>query len=164
MKKLLVFSLLVPFFAVAAGENCLNDKKTAVCDKKLVQERVEWACKLVTEKGKEAIPEINTMRYDCCNENNYVWINTLEDKPFMVVHPIKPKLNGTDISENEDPDKKKLFVEFVKAVKAKPKGDWVSYRWTKGGEADPTPKESWVKECKPKGEKISWVVGSGTWK
>ena len=162
--KLIFIALLFPVAVQASGENCLKEKKTAVCDKKLVQERVEWACKLVEEKGSAALSEIKAMRFDCCNENNYVWINTVEDAPKMVMHPIKPMLDGKDLSNNADPNGKKLFVEFVKAVRVKPKGDWVEYHWTKGGEADATPKISWVRSCKPKDTSQEWVVGSGTWK
>ena len=74
-----------------------------------------------------------------------------------------PMLDGTDLTNNADPDGKKLFVEFVKAVQTKPNGAWVRYKWTKLGESDPTPKKSWVRKCKAKDSPDDWVVGSGTW-
>jgi methyl-accepting chemotaxis protein len=83
--------------------------------------------------------------------------------PKMIMHPIKPQLDGTDLTKNVDTTGKFLFVEFVKAVEKKPAGDWVEYSWTKLGEADPSPKKSWVRSCKAKGQKAGWVVGSGTW-
>lgn len=153
----IVLTSLVAF----SQENCTKEKKKALCSESVVKERVDWACKLVAEKGDEAIPEIKKMRFDCCGEPNYVWINDMG--PKMIVHPIKPQLDGTDLSKNADPQGKLLFVEFVKAVKAKPSGSWVEYKWTKLGEADATPKKSWVKECSPKGKSEKWVVGSGTW-
>ena len=39
-----------------------------------------------------------------------------------------PELDGTDLSEYSDPEGKKLFVEFVKVVKAAGNG-FVDYRW-----------------------------------
>jgi len=144
-----------------AQEHCTKENKKSLCAETVVKEKVEWACKLVSEKGDSALSEIKKMRFDCCGEPNYVWINDMG--PKMIMHPIKPQLDGTDLSKNADPAGKLLFVEFVKAVKSKPDGSWVDYKWTKLGEADPTPKKSWVKGCVPKGKTEQWVVGSGTW-
>lgn len=160
-KAILVLSVAVASLGLAVEENCTKDKKKALCSEAVVKERVDWACKLVTEKGEAALPEIKKMRFDCCGEPDYVWINDLT--PKMIMHPIKPQLDGTDLSKNADPAGKLLFVEFAKAVKAKPNGSWVEYKWTKLGEPDATPKKSWVKGCKPKGGNENWVVGSGTW-
>ncbi len=57
------------------------------------------------------------MRY---NEKDYLWINDMT--PRMIMHPIKPELNGKDLSENKDPNGKALFVEMVKVCKDKGKG------------------------------------------
>jgi len=148
-------------FSAQAGDNCTASKKTAVCTEEVVKERVDWACKVVETKGKAGLPEINAMRYECCGEPNYVWINDMA--PKMVIHPIKTELNGQDLSKSKDPKGKFLFVEFVNAVKKTPSGAWVDYMWTKFGEKDPTPKKSWVKKCVASDTKEEWVVGSGTW-
>ncbi len=163
MKVRNLFVLLISSlcFTVNAEENCTKEKKKALCKEDTVKERVDWSCKLLAEKGEDAVKEIKKMRFDCCGEPNYVWINDLS--PKMIMHPIKPQLDGTDLSKNADPAGKLLFVEFAKAVKKDPKGSWVEYKWTKLGEADATPKKSWVRGCKPKGGKEDWVVGSGTW-
>ena len=158
---LLMFLMMFSAVAVNAAENCTPDNKKALCTEDSVKAKVDWACKELDSKGKEGIAEIKKMRFDCCGEPNYVWINDLT--PKMIMHPVKPNLDNTDLTGNKDPDGKPLFVEFVKSVKAKPAGDWVSYKWTKMGESDPTPKKSWVRGCKAKGEAEAWVVGSGTW-
>ena len=53
-------------------------------------------------------------------------------RPVMVAHPIKPELEGTDLSAIEDPNGELLFVAFVDTVKAKGAG-FVSYVWDKPG-------------------------------
>ncbi len=165
-----IFSVAVIFSSVAgqafAAESCTAAKRKAVCDKEVVQKHVETACALVEKKGKDAIPEIEKTRFDCCGDSDYIWLNTYNDadKPVMIMHPVKKALNGKDISGNKDPDGKALFVEFVKAVKVNPKGAWVDYKWTKLGETEPTPKTSWVKKCAVGKSGDFWVVGSGTWK
>ena len=78
--------------------------------------------------------------------------------PKMVMHPIKPELDGTDLTDNKDPNGKHLFVEFVKTVKSSG-GGFVPYMWPKPGSTNPVPKISYVKGFAPWG----WVVGSGVY-
>ncbi len=144
------------------AENCTKSKVKAVCTDEIVKAKVDWACKLVEEKGKDALDDIRTMRYDCCGEPDYVWINDMH--PKMIMHPIKPALDDTDLTASKDPDGKALFIAFVDAVKKTPAGAWVDYKWTKFGEKAATDKKSWVKSCKVGKTADSWVVGSGTWK
>jgi methyl-accepting chemotaxis protein len=163
LKKCFVLTavLLMGSLNIQADENCTKDKKVAMCEESAVKEKVDWACKALAEKGDAALEEIKKMRFDCCGESDYVWINDLS--PKMIMHPLKPRLDGTDLSKTADPTGKLLFVEFAKSAKSKPEGHWVEYKWTKLGEADATPKKSWIRNCKAKGQKDGWVVGSGTW-
>jgi methyl-accepting chemotaxis protein len=163
MKKLLVtLSLaLVATNVLAEGDNCTKAKKVAMCEETVVKEKVDWACKVLADQGEAGLAEVKKMRFDCCGEPDYVWINDLS--PKMIMHPIKPRLDGTDLSKTADPAGKLLFVEFAKSAKAKPAGAWVEYKWTKLGEAEATPKKSWIRNCKAKGKSEGWVVGSGTW-
>jgi signal transduction histidine kinase len=161
MKKIFLITMTMMTINLFAQENCTKDKKKALCSETVIKEKVDWACGILAKSGKDGIDQIKKMRFDCCGEPNYVWINDLA--PKMIMHPIKPQLDGTDLSKNADPKGKLLFVEFTKAVKIKASGSWVEYQWTKLGESDATPKKSWVRGCKAKGEKENWVVGSGTW-
>lgn len=103
------------------------------------------------EAKKSAISVLRSMRYD---EKEYFWINDM--KPTMVMHPIKPELDGKDLSDNKDPQGKKLFVEFVETVRKNKQG-FVDYLWPKPDFKDPVPKISYVKGFEPWG----WVIGSG---
>ena len=105
------------------------------------------------EAQRRAIAIVKTLRYD---EREYFWIN--DQHPRMVMHPIKPELDGKDLSQDADPDGKKLFVEMVRVVKDKGAG-FVAYRWPKPGATEPVPKISYVKAFAPWG----WVVGSGVY-
>ncbi len=104
-----------------------------------------------TEAQKNALDVIQSLRYD---KTNYFWIN--DAAPTMVMHPIRPELNGKDLSDNKDPAGKHLFVEMVKVVKQDGAG-FVPYLWPKPGLDQPVAKISYVKEFKPWG----WIVGSG---
>ncbi|MBW2492559.1 MAG: cache domain-containing protein, partial [Deltaproteobacteria bacterium] len=64
------------------------------------------------QKKQSALDTIKDMRYD---KNGYIWINDMH--PKMVMHPIKPSLNGQDLSDFKDPNGKHLFNEFVKVCR-----------------------------------------------
>ncbi|GAB1640603.1 methyl-accepting chemotaxis protein [Krasilnikovia sp. MM14-A1259] len=102
---------------------------------------------------KQAMAALRTLRYDT---SNYVWINDMT--PRMVMHPVKPELNGQDLTGNADPTGKHLFVEMVDVVKAHGSGV-VDYSWPKPGKKDPQPKVSYVKGVPAWG----WIIGSGVY-
>ena len=87
---------------------------------------------------------------------DYVWINDMQ--PRMVMHPIKPEMNGQDLSDYKDPNGKKLFVEMTDAARQFGSG-FVGYEWPKPGKDKPQPKLSYVAEFKPWG----WVIGTGVY-
>ena len=102
---------------------------------------------------KQAIDVIKAMRYD---QENYFWINDFT--PTMLMHPIKPKLDGKNIASVKDPDGTALFVDMVNIVNDKGEG-FVPYKWPKPRVDDPVDKISFVKGFKP----WQWIIGSGTY-
>ena len=98
-----------------------------------------------------AIATIRGLRF---GGDEYFWLNDMH--PTMVMHPIKPELNGQDLSDYKDPADKHLFVEFTNAVKAHGEG-FVTYLWPKPGIDKPVSKLSFVKGFEPWG----WVIGTG---
>jgi methyl-accepting chemotaxis protein len=105
------------------------------------------------EAKKQALNALRGMRY---SGNEYFWVNDMQPKVLM--HPIKPEMEGKDQSENKDPTGKYLYLEFVKTVKASGAG-FVSYMWSKPGNDKPVPKVSYVKGFEPWG----WIIGSGVY-
>lgn len=105
----------------------------------------------VEDAKKAAMGSIRTMRYE---KTEYFWINDLTD--MMVMHPIKPELDGKKLDQLKDKNGKFLFVEFNKVVKAEG-GGFVDYVWPKPGSDTPVAKISYVKGFEPWG----WVIGSG---
>jgi methyl-accepting chemotaxis protein len=103
------------------------------------------------EAQKQAVEAIRVMRYD---GSNYFWIN--DEHPTMIVHPMKPALDGTDLTSVKDPSGKAVFVEFVRAAQT-PEGGFVHYLWPKPGKEKPVAKLSFVKRFAPWG----WVIGTG---
>ncbi|GAB1692838.1 cache domain-containing protein [Krasilnikovia sp. M28-CT-15] len=102
---------------------------------------------------QQAIAAIQGLRYD---GDNYFWINDMT--PRMVLHPVKPELNGQDLTGNTDPNGKHLFVEMVDVVNAHGSG-MVDYYWPKPGTQGPRPKVSFVQGIAAWG----WIIGSGVY-
>ena len=103
------------------------------------------------EAQRQAMETLRVLRYD---GHEYFWINDLS--PRMVMHPMKPDLDGKDLSGLKDPAGKALFVSMAEVARKQGEG-FVDYLWPKPGQVAPVPKISFVKGFDPWG----WVVGSG---
>jgi len=104
------------------------------------------------EAQRRALEVVGSMRYE---ENNYFWIN--DEHPTMIMHPMKPELDGKDLTSLTDSSGKAMFVEFVRAATQAPNGGYVHYLWPKPGKDEPVDKLSFVKRFAPWG----WVIGTG---
>ena len=100
-----------------------------------------------------AIGAIRQLRYDT---KEYFFITDMQ--PRMVMHPIKPELDGKDLSGLKDPNGFALFQEMVNTVRRNGKG-FVAYQWPKPDSDHSVDKISYVSGFAPWG----WVVGSGVY-
>ncbi len=90
------------------------------------------------EAKKRALDVIGAIRY---GKDGYLSIN--DSKPKMVMHPIKPAMNGQDLSGYTDPAGNHLFVDIVKAGD-QPDGGFISYLWSKPDSDKPVAKLSYA--------------------
>ena len=135
-----------------AGLAQMNDNAVAILKKYQGLEAAGTMSRDEAQAAAKAI--ISAMRYG--GGSGYFWINDMH--PTMVMHPIKPELNGSDLTQNKDPNGKFLFVEFTNVVKAGGQG-FVDYYWPKPGAAEPVEKYSHVIGFSPWG----WIVGTGVY-
>ena len=105
------------------------------------------------EAKARALDAVRAMRF---GDGNYYFI--FDTGLRMLMQPIKPELEGKDLSDNKDPDGKRLFVEIADVVKAQGAG-YVPYMWPKPGKQQPVPKISYSKGFAPWG----WIIGSGVY-
>jgi methyl-accepting chemotaxis protein len=156
---ILVFSIAIAWTYGRMKSNLYTGKK------EMVENTVESAWGIVDHFAKLAASGAmsqdeaqhaarEALRHTRFDGDNYFWINDLG--PAMVMHPMKPELEGKDISGSRDPDGKALFVEMVKVAKSQGKG-FVNYQWPKPGVSKPAAKISFVK-LQPQ---WGWVVGAG---
>ncbi|MGS3176393.1 MULTISPECIES: methyl-accepting chemotaxis protein [Aeromonas] len=101
----------------------------------------------------EALALLRGLRY---GEEDYFWIN--DSHPTMVMHPMKPELDGKDLSGVEDKQGLRLFVAFADLARAQGAGE-VAYYWPKPGVDEPVRKISYIKRFAP----WDWIIGTGVY-
>jgi methyl-accepting chemotaxis protein len=98
-----------------------------------------------------ALQDIKALRY---GQGDYFWVHSLD--LHMVMHPVKPELDGKDISAMNDATGQPIFIGMNAALKATGSA-FYSYDWPKPGADKPVRKLSYVKRFAPWG----WVIGTG---
>jgi diguanylate cyclase (GGDEF)-like protein len=153
-----VFGYLLPNYKtslIAQQKNMLQQLvNTAWTMLEVAEKEVKLGIVSQQDAQKNVLEHLYGMRY---GENNldYFWVNDL--RPYMVMHPYRPDLEGKDVSDFHDLEGKSLFKEFAEVARKDGEG-FVSYQWQ--WKNDPTrtePKLSFVKIFHPWG----WVIGTG---
>lgn len=119
---------------------------------------LDFYYKQIPELGEDqakaqALAAIASMRY---GKNGYFWVNDMNHK--LVMHPIKKKIIGKDMTNSKDASGKHHWQEMVRVVKSQGEG-FVEYTYKGPQFKEPKDKVSFVKGFNPWG----WVVGSGVY-
>jgi methyl-accepting chemotaxis protein len=166
-KALIVTLAFMPLLGLLAWQTMETDRQAMEARRDATRQHVEIAHGALAaaherEKRGEMTREaaqslarrtIAAMRYDGVE---YFWINDMT--PRMVMHPIRPELDGKDVGGMKDPSGFALFQGFVDTVRASGAG-FVAYQWPRPGSDAPVDKVSYVKGFEPWG----WIVGSGVY-
>lgn len=108
------------------------------------------------EAQRQAIALIRHFRYGQ-ESGNYFWINDLQHR--LVVHPYRSDMEGEDSSTFQDPEGKRIFVEFVRLAQEEGSG-YIEYMWQWLDKPEKiSPKLSYIKLFEPWG----WVLGTGVY-
>ncbi|OEH84576.1 hypothetical protein BHU72_08735 [Desulfuribacillus stibiiarsenatis] len=118
---------------------------------------MQTAGELTKEEAQaKAIEAIRAVRYGV-GQQDYFWINDFQ--PYIIMHPFRPDLEGTDVSGIKDKEGLLLFVEFAKVAKTQGAG-YVPYYWQYYSDKDRVePKLSYVSTFEP----WQWVIGTGVY-
>ena len=112
-----------------------------------------YVADVTSNMQKEALATIAQMRY---GKNGYFWV--LDTKGGMIMHPIKPSLNGKNLSNFQDKKGVYLFKD-LSAISVKEGEGLVKYHWQKPGEDIPKQKFSYTMLFKEWG----WAIGTGAY-
>jgi len=103
------------------------------------------------EAQRSVLDEVSKLRY---GDGEYFAVQSYDN--VMLMHPIKPELNGRSMAGTEGPDGKLPFDLIVDLAKNDSQG-FVEYDWFKPGSDKPVPKVTFAKAFEP----WKWVYSSG---
>lgn len=154
MKRCTVAIIIATFFLFALAPLVQSEALTP----QLCKEKAQAAAALLKAEGDAAIAKIKdpTGAFQFADGAGYVWIHNLDG--IMVMHPIKPAMDGTGLLDTRDVNGVYLFAAMNELVQAKGEG-WVPYAWPKPGVKESSPKVSYVVLVK-NGDK-NYVAGAG---
>lgn len=109
----------------------------------LCKQKAIAAANLLKAEGEAALEKIKDPNgeFRFANGEGYIWVHNLDG--IMVMHPIKPALDGTGVLDMRDPNGRYLFAAMNEIVEEHGAG-WVPYSWPKPGESGASPKVSYV--------------------
>ncbi len=151
-KLLLLFTsiiLVVSFAAYSSGEALTPE---------MCKAKAKAAADLLKAEGDAALDKIKdpNSEFRFADGEGYIWVHNLDG--IMVMHPIKPALDGKGLLDMRDVNNVYLFVAMNDLVEEKGEG-WVPYSWPKPGQKESSPKVSYVVLVE-RGDD-TYVAGSG---
>ncbi len=105
---------------------------------------------------KITLENLRVLRF---GDNGYIWINEFNPPYTVIMHPIKPELEGKAwvfYIENTD---KNVYEAFHDSIVVGHGAGRVSYNFYKPGTNKRIPKISWVRLYEP----LNWVIGTGVY-
>ena len=155
-------ALVFGYFVPTMDESLIKQKKiklqdivdTGISILTKLDKDVENGTMTIDEAKLTAVALLKNIRFGD-EGKDYLWINDF--RPYMIMHPFRPDLEGKDVSDYADPSGKRLFIEMAQ-VCAMSGGGFVNYIWQwKDNSHKIVPKISYVKSFKP----WKWIVGTG---
>ncbi|PZM78241.1 MAG: hypothetical protein DKM50_11815 [Candidatus Margulisiibacteriota bacterium] len=157
-KPSLIISMLFTISMMFVVSLPIIGNAAEVISPELVKKKVNEAVKLLEKKGPAAYAELRDLKgkFIFAQGEGYIWVQSFEGK--MVMHPLKPALEGKELFDMRDPAGNVIFKDFYEMVNKNGEG-WVPYTWPKNGEKAGSPKISYCKMVTMDGEKF--LVASG---
>ncbi len=122
------------------------------------KEVAQKAAALIAEKGDAALAELKNKdgEFIFADGQGYVWVQ--DPEAIMLMHPIKPDLDGKSLADFQDLNGMFVFVVFSEMAEDNGSG-WVPYSWPKPGQESESPKISYVIKTENGGK--TYIVGCG---
>ncbi|MBV8124436.1 MAG: cache domain-containing protein [Burkholderiaceae bacterium] len=153
--------VLASLFLVSERGLIMNEKQDAIRQEVEAAHTVIARYQALASKGELSEEEakhraLETIRYMRFDKTNYFFIFGTDLK--MLMQPINPEMEGTDLRNKTDVNGTHLFSEIAEMVKQGGSAT-LPYLWRKPGDDKPYPKVSYSKVFTPWG----WIVASGVY-
>ncbi|WP_440957170.1 methyl-accepting chemotaxis protein [Oceanicaulis sp. LC35] len=117
------------------------------------QSRVQSGEMSEQDAQAQALRALGDMRFE---GDNYFFV--IDSDQTMVMHAVRPELNGQSMRNSQDPNGLYLFREMADVATRSGSG-YVDYGWPRAGSDAPVPKRSYVEMFQPWG----MIVGAGVY-
>jgi methyl-accepting chemotaxis protein len=124
----------------------------------MIKEKVAKAVTLIEKEGSKAFAKFKGKDSEFLFAGTYIWINDMNG--VMLMHPIKPGMENSELLGLKDSNGKRFFVEMIDVCKKQGAG-WVDYMWPKPGEKERSLKVSYVKKAMCDGKPV--ILGCGVY-
>ena len=154
MQTKLLIGIVAAFFLMVGTSLAVAEPLTP----ELCKQKAQEAAALLKAEGDGALATIKDPNgpFRFAGGAGYVWVHNLDG--IMVMHPIKPALDGKGLLDMRDVNGVYLFVAMNEVCEEKGQG-WVPYAWPKPGEEKSSPKVSYVVLVESGSD--SYVAGAG---
>ncbi len=125
-------------------------------EKIFIKDKVLSASELIESKGEACFNTIRDSTGIYIFKNTYVFVSDPEGN--MLVHPLFPELEGTNMIDDKDINGKFFMREIINTAMNDGEG-WVTYMWPPAEYLPPAEKHTFVKKTVYNG--ITYIVGSG---
>lgn len=139
MQRKLITPLMACILLLTFASFCYAEAMTAA----LCKEKAQAAAALVKAEGEAAFDKIRDEKgpFRFGDGKGYVWIHNIDG--VMIMHPIKPALEGANLMDKRDSNGMYFFVAMNEIAEDKGAG-WVQYAWPKPGAKESSAKVSYV--------------------
>ncbi len=105
---------------------------------------------------QQAIKDIEQISY---GDAGYIWINELNPPYTVIMHPIKPAMNGTVQVFYIKDTQQNVYEAFADAIHKNGGANFLEYDFYKPGTNVKIPKLSYIRNYEP----YNWVIGTGVY-
>lgn len=159
-----IVSLSILLIVLACLVNLFQQKEATLTERKaklsaqvqtalsVTQHYYEKRESLGDKKAQQfALEALNSLRYD---DNNYFWV--VDQNVQIVMHPIKPDLNGENANSFQDASGKYYWREMVSLSQNSTQSGYLDYQWLTPNQ-ELQDKISYIKLF----PEWNWIIGSG---
>jgi cytochrome c len=156
-KKYLVFAILVAIILSTALIISYVNHIEQIAGRQRVKELVEDAVVFIEDEGEGAFPELRQEGTKWFHGDTYVFVWLTNG--IRVVYPPDLSGEGKNMSTLVDATGKEIGRLFIEIALSEDGEGWITYKWPKPGETEPSDKLTYIKRATHGGQ--TFLVGSG---
>jgi type II secretory pathway pseudopilin PulG len=156
-KKYLIFTILVVIILSTALVISYVNQIGQNAERQRVKELVEDAVIFIEDEGEDAFPELRQEGTTWFHDDTYVFVWLTNG--IRVVYPPDLSGEGKNMSMLVDATGKEIGRLFIEIALSEDGEGWISYKWPKPGETEPSDKQTYIKRAIYDGQ--TFLVGLG---